>query len=192
MVHSVCSDTQTAMEGSVEMMEEQTQKSNATVLTALSVEESREPGETVEEEERLRESEEEGKKLEGEPGKEEKKMTEERKSGELREQETVMFGEDGEEVEAGKVERVGYPLLEKIEVSELQEAGERERQVDRQEGREDAVEISFIGEVEEREIEEERGGETKVAVVIREKIGEATVTFEQVWHSSTKQCYIHS
>ena len=100
------------------------------------------------------------------------------------EEEKIECGEDSERREEREEEEEREEVAEEEEekVKEVPPEPEKEELKDREE---EDIKATFIGEVEERggrrETLEERGVATENAVVIQEKIGEVTVTFEQVY-----------
>ena len=111
--------------------------------------------------------------LSAEVGREQREMCEKWETGEAGEVREV--GEQ-EKSDVDEVATEQEKLSDKMQVPEEEEMeGEESERV-----REDA-EMSFIGEVDEEEEEEEEAVvATEPVVVIRETMGEATATFEQV------------
>ena len=109
---------------------------------------------------------------------------------------TLSVEEEEEKIECGKDSERREEREEREEEEEREEVAEEEEekmkevppQPEKEELKdreEEDIKATFIGEVEERggrrETLEERGMATENAVVIQEKIGEVTVTFEQVY-----------
>ena len=114
--------------------------------------------------------------MDDEPG-EERERREEKKSGEARSRETernealvpiTYLDDDDEIVSSGAVgQNEG-----------LSEVMERNENSDRLDEAKEKTETSFIGEVEGEEMRENVNTETNI--VVQEKIGEASITFEEV------------